>query len=186
MRKKFLLFLIFSIICGLSTVALADEETDEWTKHLDVYNSDGLDRPVSAIEYKKTMDELQKLKDKKKKKKSWFKRNEMPEEPMTTNEPVKVERNDILKITTPLYYDGKIIPVGFYKVSCSEENNEYFLQLIQGKTIILQVKANKTSHMNFCKDKVNCLETEIYQDKYFKINFKTIDYAVSGYLAIVK
>jgi len=186
MRKLYLLFFIFALCLGITSFALADDEADEWQKHLDVYNSDGLDKPVSAIEYKKTMDELNKLKEQKKKKKSWFKRNEMPDEPMTTSEPVKIERNDILKITTPLYYDGTTIPVGFYKIACEEIEKEYFLKFVQGKSTILTIKANKTSHMNFCKDKVNCLETEIYQDKYFKINFKTIDYAVTGYLAIVK
>lgn len=185
MKKYFLLLISATLIC-LSSMALAEDDASEWTKHLDVYNSDGLDRPVSAIEYKKTMDELQSLKDKKKKKKSWFKRNETPDEPITTSEPVKIERHDILKITTPLFYDGNILPVGFYKISAEEINNEYFLNFVQGKTTILKIKANKTSHMNFCKDKVNCLETEIYQDKYFKINFKTIDYALNGYLAIIK
>ena len=70
MSKKFLILLLL-VLC-FSSVAFADEETDEWSKHLDVYNSDGLDRPVSAIEYQKTMKELQELKDKKKKKKRWF------------------------------------------------------------------------------------------------------------------
>ena len=51
--------------------------------------------------------------------------------------------------------------------------------------LVKSLKANKISHMDFCGDKVNCMETEIYQDKYFKINFKTIDHALSAYLAIV-
>ncbi len=184
MRKNIFFILLFcAILCFVNSVKADD--TEEWSKHLDIYNSDGLDKPVNAIEYKKTMDELQKLKDKKKKKKH-FKKGEMPDEPMTKNEPVEVEKNDILKITYPLYYDGKTIPVGFYKISCEEVDSEYYFKFIQGKSTIMRVKAQKTSHMSFCPDKVNCLETEVYKDKYYKINYKTIDYAVTGYLAIVK
>ncbi len=182
MRKNFFIVLILCLVLSFTNQALSDDN-EEWSKHLDVYNSDGLDRPVNAIEYKKTMDELQKLKDKKQKKKK-LKKGEMPE-PMTTNEPVKIEKNDIVKITTPLYYDGQIIPIGFYKITCEEINKEYYFNLIQGKSTIIKVKANKTSHMNFCPEKVTCLETEIYQNKYYKINYKTLDYAVSGYLAII-
>ena len=40
--------------------------------------------------------------------------------------------------------------------------------------------------MDFCPDKVNCVEAETYQDKYYKINFKTIDYAVRAYLTLLK
>ncbi len=185
MKKYFLILSLILAFCA-GSLAFAEGDTDEWNKHLDVYNSDGLDKPVSAIEYKKTMDELQKLKDKKKNKKSWWNRNKMPDEPMTKNEPIKIERDDIVKITTPLYYDGKILPIGFYKIGCEEANGEYYFNLIQGKTTIMKVKARKTSHMNFCPDKINCVETMTYQDKYFKINYKTIDYAVTGYLAIMK
>lgn len=184
MFKRFFLILIF---CLLITPAIADSDTDEWTKHLDVYNSDGLDRPVNAIEYKKTMDELQKLKEKNKNKKRWWqKKDTFPDEPLTKNEPIKIERDDIVKITTPLYFDGQTVPVGFYKISCKQENNEYYFDFLQGKNSVAKIKAQKTSHLNFCPDKVTCLETKIYQNKYFKINYKTIDYAVTGYLAIIK
>lgn len=183
MRKILIsLFLICSI--AFCPVAMADDDSDEWTKHLDVYNGDGLDKPVNAIEYEKTIKELQKLKDKKKKKKR-LKKGEMPE-PSNVNEPVKIEKNDVVKITTPLYYDGKTIPTGFYKIVAEENNGEYFIKLVQGRVEIIKIKANQVSHSSFAPDKVNFLDTEIYQDKYFKISFKTIDYALTGYLAIVK
>ena len=62
--KKFLyLFLLLSLSFCVANYGLCDD-TDEWAKALDVYNSDGLDRPVSAIEYRKVMKELKDLKDK--------------------------------------------------------------------------------------------------------------------------
>lgn len=75
----------------------ADEtgDTEEWTKYLDVYTSDGLDRPVNAIEYKKTMDKLEELKNRKNKKR--WKKDEYPE-PLTKNEPIKKEKDDVIKI----------------------------------------------------------------------------------------
>ena len=51
---------------------------------------------------------------------------------------------------------------------------------------IIKVKANNVAHSSFAPDKVNFLNTEIYQDKYFKINYKTLDYALTGYLAILR
>ena len=181
--KKSLLVFYFLMTLAFCPFAKADDDTDEWTKHLDVYNGDGLDKPVNAVEYSKTMNALDKLKERSKKKK--LKKGQMPE-PSNINEPVNIERDDIVKITTPLYYDGVTIPVGFYKIAAQEEGGEYFISLVQGKTPIIKVKANQVAHMSFAPDKVNYLNTEIYQDKYFKINYKTIDYALTGYLAIVK
>jgi len=184
-RKILALFLI--LFLGFSNFTSA-AEYDEWKDSLDVYNSDGLDRPVSAVEYQKVMKELEELKAKKKKKKKFFWQKDEPEpvQKETDNKPIAPERNDIIKITTPLYYDGKILPIGFYKVTCTEENSNYYINFLQGKTPILKVKANKVSHMDFCPDKVNCVETETYQNQYYKINFKTIDYAVRAYLTLVK
>ncbi|MCR4881596.1 MAG: hypothetical protein K6A44_06570 [bacterium] len=180
-KSLFLFFLLMSLmVCPL---VKADDENDEWTKHLDVYNGNGLDQPVNAIEYQKTMNALDKLKERSKKKK--LKKGEYPE-PSNVNEPVKIEKNDIIKITTPLYYDGTTLPVGFYKVVANEDNGEYYINLVQGKTTMLQIKANLVAHSSFAPDKVNYLDTEVYQEKYFKINYKTIDYALTGYLAIVK
>lgn len=188
MNKKF--FLIFSVLIVFLVfpVSLNANEFDEWKDSLDVYNSDGLDRPVSAVEYQKVMKELEELKAKKQKKKKffWQKEEPTPVQKETDNKPIEPERNDIIKITTPLYYDGKILQIGFYKVACTEENNNYYINFLQGKTPILKVKANKVSHMDFCPDKVNCVEAETYQDKYYKINFKTIDYAVRAYLTLLK
>ena len=187
MQKKIctILFTLFCIFV-FPLCAKADDggDNDEWTKYLDVYTSDGLDRPVNAIEYKKTMDKLEELKNKKNKKKKRWKKDEYPE-PLTKNEPIKKEKEDIIKVLTPLYYDGKTVPVGFYKIVCTEENSNYYISLVQGKTSIIKIKANKVSHMDFCPDKVNCVKTEEYQKKYFKISFKTIDYAVVGYLTKV-
>ncbi len=186
--KKFLyLLFLLSLSFGVTNYGLCDD-TDEWSKALDVYNSDGLDRPVSAIEYRKVMKELDDLKNKntKKKKYFWQKEEEQPMQKTPTTNEIKVERNDIIKVTTPLYYDGTTVPVGFYKITCTEENNDYYINFLQGKIPTAKIKATKVSHMDFCPDKVNCLESETYQDKYFKINFKTIDYAVQGYLTIIK
>lgn len=182
--KKSLLLLLFIIAFSICPLAFADDDNEEWTKHLDVYNGDGLDKPVSAVEYEKTMNALNKLKERSKKKKK-YKKGEMPE-PSNISEPVKVEKNDVIKITSPLYYDGITVPVGFYKIVANEENNEYFINLVQGKTSIIKIKANKVAHSSFAPDKVNYLNTEVFQDKYFKINYKTIDYALTGYLAIIK
>ncbi len=183
MKKNFLFTILF-IMFVFCSFAKADEDNDEWMKHLDVYNGDGLDKPVNAIEYQKTMSALDKLKERSKKKKK-YKKDEFPE-PSTVNEPVKVEKNEIIKITSPLYYDGTTIPTGFYKVVASEENGEYYLKLVQGKTPIIKIKANNVAHTSFAPDKVNYLNTEILDDKYFKINYKTLDYALTGYLAIVR
>ena len=184
MKKSFILFfLILTII--FCPFAKADDDNDEWLKHLDVYNGDGLDKPVNAIEYEKTMNALEKLKERSKKKKK-LKKGEMPNEPLNINEPVKIEKDEVIKITTPLYYDGITVPVGFYKVVAKEENGEYFLKLVQGKTPIISLKANSVAHTSFAPDKVNYLNTEILEDKYFKINYKTLDYALTGYLAIIK
>ena len=186
MKKNTLTLLIILALClSYQAPLCAESDMDEWSKHLEVYNSDGLDKPVSAIEYEQTIKELQKLKDKKKKKKR-LKKGEMPDEPMTKNEEVKVEKNDIVKITFPLYYDGKILPVGFYKIACEEIDSEYYFNFLQGKSPIIKIKAQKTSHLSFCPNKVNCLETEIYQNRYYKINYKTIDYALTGFLTIIK
>jgi len=187
MKKIITLFIICLITSLTLSYSVKCDEYSDWNDALDVYNSDGLDKPVSAVEYKKMMKELQELKDKHNKKTKFFwQKKEEPVQRIPNNEPIKQEKNDIIKLTTPLYYDGKTIPVGFYKIICSQENQNYYITLTQGKTSIIRVKANKVSHMDFCADKVNCLETKIYQDKYFKINFKTIDYAVSAYLTIVK
>ena len=186
MKKNTLtLLVIFALCLSISGTSRAENDMDEWSKHLEVYNSDGLDKPVSAIEYEQTIKELQKLKDKKKKKKR-LKKGEMPDEPMTKNEEVKVEKNDIVKITYPLFYDGQTLPVGFYKIACEKINEEYYFNFLQGKMVIMKIKAQKTSHLSFCPDKVNCLETETYQSKYYKINYKTIDYALTGFLTIIK
>ena len=183
MKKSiFLIFIMFALL--FSSSVKAEEDNDEWVKHLDVYNGDGLDKPVSAVEYAKTMNELNKLKERSKKKKK-LKKGEMPE-PSNVSEPVKVEKDDVIKITAPLYYDGTTVPVGFYKIVANEENNEYYINLVQGKSSIIKIKANQVAHNSFAPDKVNYLNTEIYQDKYFKINYKTIDYALTGYLAIIK
>ena len=178
--------LLFFMICTfvVCPFAKADDDSDEWTKHLDVYNGDGLDKPVSAIEYNKTMNALEKLKERSKKKKK-LKKGEYPE-PSAVSEPVKVEKDEVIKVTTPLYYDGTTVPIGFYKVVANEENGEYFISLMQGKTPIIRLKANNVAHTSFAPEKVNYLNTEIFQDKYFKINYKTIDYALTGYLAIMR
>ena len=183
--KKNLLFLLIISLFLFCPFAKADDDNEEWLKHLDVYNGDGLDNPVNAVEYEKTMKELDKLKEKKKKKKR-LKKGEMPDEPITRNEPVKVEKNDVIKIVTPLYYDGTIVPVGFYKVVTEDVNGTYFINLVQGKNPVVKVKANKVAYMSFAPDKVNYLDTEVYQGKYYKINFKNIDYALTGYLAIME
>ena len=186
MKKN--IFKIFLLIISVSFLSaqFALSEDDGWDNALDVYNSDGLARPVNAGEFQKIMGELNKLKDrtyKSEKKQKIRKGQELPE-PSTENAPVKAEKNDIVKIVNHLYFDGKVLPPGFYKISCEEINGEYYIKFMQGKTSVMQVKAIKTSHMNFCPDKVSCIETEIYQDKYYKVNFKTIDYAVTAYLAI--
>ena len=186
-KKFFLLFLVLIMFLGFA-VSVNANDADEWKESLDVYNSDGLDKPVSAVEYNKVMKELEQLKAKKQKKKKFFWQKEEPEpvQKETDNKPIEPERNDIIKITTPLYYDGKILPLGFYKVTCTEENNSYYINFLQGKTLIMKVKATKVSHMDFCPDKVNCVETQTYQNQYYKINFKTIDYAVRAYLTLLK
>ena len=184
MKKRLLILLLISLF-ALSPIVKAEDDTEEWTKHLDVYNGDGLDNPVNAVEYEKTMKELNKLKDKHKKKKK-LKKGEMPDEPLTRNEPVKVNKDDIIKITKPLYYDGIVVPVGFYKVVTEDVNGDYYINLVQGKSPVVKVKANKVTYMSFAPDKVNYLNTEIYQGKYYKINFKNIDYALTGYLAIME
>ncbi len=183
MKKNFLFTALF-IVLAFCSFAKADEDNDEWMKHLDVYNGDGLDKPVNAIEYQKTMSALDKLKERSKKKKK-YKKDEFPE-PSTVNEPVKVEKNEVIKVTSQLYYDGKTVPVGFYKVVAVEENGEYYLNLVQGKVPVIKIKANSVAHTSFAPDKVNYLNTEVFQDKYFKICYKTIDYALTGYLAIMR
>ena len=96
MQKKFLITLIISfIMCNVFLLAKAEDDSEEWSKYLDVYTSDGLDKPVSAIEYKKTMDKLEELKNRKNKKKKRWKKDEYPE-PMTKNEPIKKEKEDII------------------------------------------------------------------------------------------
>ncbi|MCQ2957621.1 MAG: hypothetical protein MJ180_01825 [Candidatus Gastranaerophilales bacterium] len=185
MNKTFYKIIILLLIAiFVQNSAIADD--DGWSDALDVYNSDGLDKPVSAIEYKKVLKELDDLKAKHQKKKwFWEKWKEEPT-PKTPSEPVKIERSDILKITTPLYYDGVTVPVGFYKITSTKENNQYYINLLQGKTPIVRVLANQVPHTSFAPNKINAINTEIYKDNYFKINFKTIDYALSGYLTIVK
>ena len=66
MKKNFLFTILF-IMFVFCSFAKADEDNDEWMKHLDVYNGDGLDKPVNAIEYQKTMSALDKLKERSKK-----------------------------------------------------------------------------------------------------------------------
>ena len=51
--KKSFLFLFFMLMLAFCPFAKADDDNDEWLKHLDVYNGDGLDKPVNAIEYQK-------------------------------------------------------------------------------------------------------------------------------------
>ena len=184
MKKSFLFTALF-IVLAFCSFAKADDDNDEWLKHRDVYNGDGLDKPVNAIEYEKTMNALDKLKERSKKKKK-LKKGEMPDEPLNINEPVKVEKDEVIKITMPLYYDGMTVPIGFYKVVAKEENGEYYINLVQGKTPIIKLKANNVSHSSFAPDKVNYLNTEVLDDKYFKINYKTLDYALTGYLAILR
>lgn len=186
--QKNIFKILFLVICiSFLNTQFAFSEDDSWDKALDVYNSDGLDRPVNAGEFQKVMKELNKLKDRtynNQKKYKIRKGQDLPD-PSTENAPVKTEKNDIVKIVNHLYFDGKILFPGFYKIACEEISGEYYIKFLQGKTPIIKVKASKTSHMNFCPDKVSCIETEIYQDKYYKVNFKTIDYAVTAYLAIV-
>lgn len=183
--KRIILFSITLLTLFFIQVQVMADDTEEWSKYLDVYTSDGLDKPVNAIEYKKTMDKLEELKNRKNKNKKRWKKDEFPE-PMTKNEPIKKEKDDIIKILTPLYYDGKTIPVGFYKIVCEQENGEYFIDLVQGKNTIIRINATKVSHMDFCPDKVNCVKTEDFQAKYLKISFKTIDYAIVGYLTKIE
>ena len=185
MKKTCLqIIILFLLIMFIQIPAKADD-IDDWAKATEVYDSDGLDKPVSAVEYQKVMKQLQEMKDRKNRKSWWAKWRSDPT-PKTPNEPIKVERNDILKITTPLYYDGVNVPVGFYKITCSKENEQYYINLLQGKTPIVKVLANKIPHSSFAPDKINMIQTEVYKEDYFKISFKTIDYAVSAYLTIMK
>ena len=185
MKKTFLKVTILFLLILFIQIPVRADDIDDWAKATEVYDSDGLDRPVSAVEYQKVMKELQEMKDKKNRK-GWWAKFKSPPEPKTPNEPVKVERNDILKITTPLYYDGVKVPVGFYKIACSQENGQYYINLLQGKTSVVKVLANKVPHSSFAPDKINMIKTEIYKEDYFKISFKTIDYAVAAYLTILK
>ncbi len=181
MMKKFFVYLliILGFICFYSMPVQADEG-EEWTKYLDVYNDGGLDKPVAAQDYNKALETLKNMRKKKTKK-----NKKLPPEPLSRNEPIKAENSNIIRIENDLYYDNNVIPSGFYKIVVKNENNEYFVNLYQGKQSIVSIQAQKIKHTDFSPNKVTALETKIIEDKYYKIMYKNIDIAICAYLAIM-
>ncbi|MDD3593369.1 MAG: hypothetical protein PHX18_01955 [Candidatus Gastranaerophilales bacterium] len=180
MLKRILLLFFIAVL--FVPCAFADDDEGNWQKYIDVYDSGGLDKPVTQKEFEKAIDTVKGLQKKKKKPK--LKKDEFPE-PFAINEPIQVDNTNVVKVTSRLYYDGQIVPVGFYKITAKKEEDGFYINLVQGQSDMVKVKAQKVNYMSFCPTKTNCIQTEVYKEKYFKIYYKDIDNALVGFLAIM-
>ena len=172
------------IITAVSITNIAFS-ADDWPEMMENYKPDeGFQKPVTGKEYDDALKTIDKVINKKKE----------PKEPRNAPKPMSkgsesfsTDGNDsLLKFTHNLYYENTTIPVGFYKLQPKKEDNNYYIELTQGKTVIVKVKANKVKHTYFCEDKLACIKTETINDKYLKIFYKDMDVALVGYLLILK
>jgi len=186
--KNKILISIFSLLLICSCV-FADDSIDSSTswETLDKnYNTNASQkiRAVSDKEFDEAIDTVKKIRGYKKKEKEKDKKDQNNITP--TGAPFIVDEPDYLLLRLPynIGHGDIFIAKGFYKVSPVIKNNSIFLQFIQGPTSLAEVEMEKTDKV-ICPGQINCIETEVIDNKYFKLGFKDLDFTLIKYFQIL-
>ena len=166
----------------------ADESS--WESLMDDYSSAQAQK-IKPVSDKEFQDALQSVKDAKNGKK-----NKKKQKPIKNNQgPYKRETpnggdffyqgmgNLFLQLPYNLYYNEKVIPIGYYKVTPYFTASGSYLLLKQGRNEVYQLEMQNVK--NVCPDKVSCFNSGVYQDNYFKLEYKDLDHSVANYFYIL-
>ncbi len=190
-----LVIIIILILLISPTTYCAEEKSSSsyWGENTEVFNK-GFEnqKPVSDSKLQKTIEMLKERNKTKKEKK--FKSQITPITHGYDEEHLKDfvqsqdpdnELSQTLTVMIPMRAysdDGIYINPGYYKLSCHKiANNEYVLELSQGTTRILTVKAEQTQE-DLKQESISFCNAEIIDNGRIRLMYGSIDLNLVGYL----
>ncbi len=192
MKKILRIFILLTILIyqAVCTYSKESTKTSEWGENSSVF-SKGFENqePVSDNKLNKTIQMLKERSMTKKQKKQQA--EVVPLSPSSDVEHLKnfvSEETDFgqaLTVMIPMsaYNDeGKVIPPGYYKLSCRKTSeNNYILDLSQGTRIILSIEAVQT-RQDLEQDTISFCNAEIIDNNRIRLVYGSIDLNLVGYL----
>lgn len=181
-------FLIMSLI--LPSYADDSDETS-WDSLLNTYTSAQAQKvkPVSDKDFNEALEVLKNAKNGKSPKKvnkSMPKNNEGPYNRTTSSGGSFFYQGTgalFLLLPCNLYYNDKVIPIGYYRVTPYFKDTASYLLLKQGPNEVYQLEMQNVK--NVCPDQVSCFNSGVYQKNYYKLEYKDLDHSMANYFYIL-
>ena len=170
------------LLAYLAIVPVLAEDSDSWNTLMKNGSGDGFMKPVTQKEFDSALDQVEKIKKGKNKKKSPNKMGDV----LSTEKPDITRDNPVIRIYNDAFNSDTIVKVGYYHMKPSIEDQNYFIVLTQGGKTAAKIKATKVRHSSFCKDEIKCVKIESIENTYLKFFYKDLDLALVGYLHILQ
>lgn len=193
MRCTSIFLVLIVLFFNILSVRAEDEKSSAWGDNSSVFDT-GFENQeaVSNTKLKKTIDAIKQNALSRKQRK--IQNDVKPLSPMSDFEHLNQfansqdpdnELSQTLTVMIPVSAyssDGKAISPGYYKLSCRKiDNNDYVLDLSQGNTIFLTVKAEHTTQ-DLEQETISFCNSEIISNNRIRLMYGSIDLNLVAYL----